>query len=59
MSLAELMTEIKQAGGEIWMDGDRLKFRAVPARLVPLIREHKAEIIALLAAESSPAVERP
>ncbi|MCK9188455.1 hypothetical protein [Acidithiobacillus sp.] len=42
------MTEIIQAGGEIWAEGDRLKFRDTPARLIPLIREHKAALLALL-----------
>ena len=50
MSAATLLAEIEQADGKIWMDGDRLKFRAVPARLVPLIRENKAELLALLSA---------
>ena len=56
MSAAEIITEIEQVGGEIWTDGDRLKFRDTPARLVPLIREHKAALLALLkdAPQSSP-----
>jgi len=48
MNAAEIITEIEQAGGEIWMDGDRLKFRDTPARLIPVIREHKAGLLALL-----------
>ena len=48
MSAAALLAEIGLADGKIWMDGDRLKFRAVPARLTPLIREHKAALLALL-----------
>ncbi|MEB8536553.1 hypothetical protein [Acidithiobacillus ferriphilus] len=50
MTTATLLAEIEQADGEIWMDGDRLKFRAVPARLIPAIREHKAALLALLSA---------
>lgn len=49
MNPASLMSEIEQAAGEIWMEGERLKFRAVPARLIPLIRENKAALLALLA----------
>ena len=48
MTAATLLAEIEQANGEIWTEGDRLKFRAVPARLIPLIREHKAALLALL-----------
>jgi hypothetical protein len=48
MTPAEIITEIEQADGEVWTDGDRLKFRAVPARLIPAIREHKAALLALL-----------
>jgi len=48
MTAATLLAEIIQAGGEAWAEGDRLKFRGVPARLVPLIREHKATLLALL-----------
>ncbi len=48
MTPAEIITEIEQDDGEVWTDGDRLKFRAVPARLIPAIREHKAALLALL-----------
>ena len=50
MNAAEIITEIEQADGKIWMDGDRLKFRDTPARLIPLIREHKAALLALVSA---------
>ena len=52
MSAAEVITEIEQAGGKIWIEGDRLKFRDTPARLAPLIREHKAALLALLKNET-------
>ncbi|MHB8236276.1 MAG: hypothetical protein ACYDDD_02270 [Acidithiobacillus ferrivorans] len=52
MNAAEIITEIEQADGKIWMDGDRLKFRDTPARLVPAIREHKAALLALLKNET-------
>ncbi|MEY2334270.1 hypothetical protein GL267_011950 [Acidithiobacillus ferrianus] len=48
MNGAEVITEIEQAGGKIWIEGDRLKFRDTPARLAPAIREHKAALLALL-----------
>ena len=48
MTPATLLAEIEQVGSEVWTDGDRLKFRAVPARLIPAIREHKAALLAIL-----------
>jgi len=53
MNGAEVITEIEQAGGKIWIEGDRLKFRDTPARLVPAIREHKAALLALLKGQRS------
>ena len=52
MTPAEVITEIEQAGGKIWIEGERLKFRDTPARLAPLIREHKAALLALLKNET-------
>ena len=46
MNAAEVIAEIKQAGGEIWAEGERLKFRDIPARLVPAIREHNTALLA-------------
>ena len=48
MTPAEVITEIVHLGGKIWTEGDCLKFRDVPARLVPAIRDHKAALLALL-----------
>ena len=48
MTPAEVITEIVHLGGKIWTEGDRLKFRDVPARLVPAIRDHKAALLVLL-----------
>ena len=53
MNAAEVIAEIKQAGGEIWAEGERLKFRDIPARLVPAIREHKTALLALLKEEQT------
>ena len=52
MTPAEVITEIVHLGGKIWTEGDRLKFRDVPARLVPAIRDHKAALLALLKNET-------
>lgn len=52
MTPAEIIAEIEQAGGKIWTEGERLKFRDTAARLIPLIREHKTELLALLKAET-------
>jgi len=51
MSATTLLAEIVQADGEIWAEGGRLKFRNVPARLVPSIREQKATLLVLLEAQ--------
>ncbi|MHB8247984.1 MAG: hypothetical protein ACYDB0_01995 [Acidithiobacillus sp.] len=48
MTPAEVITEIVHLGGEIWTEGERLKFRDIPVRLVPAIRDHKAALLALL-----------
>ena len=56
MTPAEVITEIVHLGGKIWAEGDRLKFRDVPARLVPAIRDHNAALLALLS--SSDRIER-
>lgn len=53
MNAAEIIIEIKQAGGEIWAEGERLKFRDITARLVPAIREHKTVLLALLKEEQT------
>lgn len=59
MNASALLAEIEQAGGKLWTEGDRLKFRAVPSRLVPAIREHKAELMALLQADSVEPLQPP
>ncbi len=48
MKAADLLAEIAQAGGTITAIGDRLKFQRVPARLVPVIKKNKAELLAEL-----------
>lgn len=58
MTPADLLAEIEQADGEVWAEGDRLKFRAVPARLIPAIREHKTALLALLSIATPDAYAR-
>ena len=53
MNATEVIAEIKQAGGEIWAEGERIKFRDIPARLAPAIREHKTALLALLKEEQT------
>lgn len=50
MSAAAVIQEIIQAGGEIWEEQGRVKFKGVPAHMVPLLRAHKAELLTLLSA---------
>ncbi|MHB8211558.1 MAG: hypothetical protein ACYDDP_09490 [Acidithiobacillus sp.] len=52
MMPAQIIVEIVEEGGEIRLEDGRLKVKAIPARLVPLIREHKAALLALLKAET-------
>ena len=56
MMPAQIIVEIVEEGGEIRLEDGRLKVKGIPARLVPLIREHKAALLALLkdAPQSSP-----
>ncbi|MBU2785039.1 hypothetical protein HAP93_04540 [Acidithiobacillus ferriphilus] len=58
MTAATLLAEIEQADGEIWTEGDRLKFRAVPARLIPAIREHKGALLSAPAHDDYATEER-
>lgn len=48
MKAADLLAEIAQAGGTITVIGDKLRFQRVPARLVPVIKKNKAELLAEL-----------
>ena len=50
MMPAQIIVDIVNAGGGIRLEDGRLKVKNVPARLVPLIREHKAALLALLSA---------
>lgn len=48
MMAAQIIVEIVEGGGEIRLEDGRLKVKGIPARLIPLIREHKAALLALL-----------
>jgi len=48
MMPAQIIVEIVEEGGEIRLEDGRLKVKGIPARLVPLVREHKAGLLALL-----------
>ena len=50
MMPAQIIVEIVEGGGAIRLDSGRLKVKGVPARLVPLIREHRVALMALLSA---------
>ncbi|PKY11548.1 hypothetical protein B1757_03850 [Acidithiobacillus marinus] len=51
---ADLLDTAQKSGATIWVEGGRLKFSGLPAGLIPRIREHKAELLALLST-SAPA----
>ncbi|BBF66703.1 hypothetical protein F6A13_08185 [Acidithiobacillus sp. 'AMD consortium'] len=48
MSAKKLLIEITKAGGTIAAEGDKLKFQGIPARLVHIIKQNKAELLAEL-----------
>lgn len=52
MTPAEIVAKVREAGGHILLAEGKLAARKVPASLVPLLREHKAEIVAYLAQET-------
>lgn len=52
MMPAQIIVEIVEEGGEIRLEDGRLKVKGIPARLAPLIREHKAALLALLKNET-------
>ncbi len=48
---AQIVMDVIEEGGEIRLEDGRLKVKGVPARLVPVIRERKTELLALLSAD--------
>nr|RNF61646.1 hypothetical protein EC580_08150 [Acidithiobacillus sulfuriphilus] len=53
MMPAQVIVEIAEEGGEIRLEDGRLKVKGIPARLIPLIREHKIALLALLREEEA------
>ncbi|WP_008315088.1 alpha/beta fold hydrolase [Leptolyngbya sp. PCC 6406] len=59
--LADLLTDLRQAGVQVWMEGDRLRYKAPKGALTPVLmeelRDRKLDIITFLktvAAETDP-----
>jgi amino acid adenylation domain-containing protein len=52
MNLVQLIEELSKRGVELWLDGERLRYRApegsLPPALLDLLREHKPGLIRLL-----------
>jgi hypothetical protein len=50
MTAEELLETVRQAGGEVWAAGDKLRYRLPYSahRLIPTMRELKLEILHLL-----------
>lgn len=62
MLAAEILTALQEAGTTARVDGEKLLVEPrnrVPAELVPEIREHKTEIVALLSSSLPAAFDRP
>jgi hypothetical protein len=60
--LTDLLTDLRQAGVQVWLDGDRLRYKAPKGALTPALmgelRDRKVDIIAFLktvAADTDPA----
>lgn len=51
MTALELIDEVQRIGGQLSANGDKLKYRLPPGeseRLVPILAEHKASLLAVL-----------
>jgi thioesterase domain-containing protein/acyl carrier protein len=60
--LAELLMDLRQVGAQVWLDGDRLRYKAPKGALTPALmgelRDRKTDIVAFLktvAADAAPA----
>ena len=59
MTVSDLITEVLQAGGQIWAAGDHLELEAprpLPSDLLERIKAHKAEILNALQTGSAAAL---
>lgn len=52
MIAAQIIVDVVHAGGGLQVDVGEIVARNVPSHLIPLIREHKAALMALLQADS-------
>jgi pyochelin synthetase len=52
MTATELLADLAQQGVQLWVEGDRLRYRAPKGALTPSLRDgllaHKSELLALL-----------
>ncbi|PKY10063.1 hypothetical protein B1757_12340 [Acidithiobacillus marinus] len=48
MKPAQIVVDIVDAGGAVWVEAGHLKAKRIPAHLIPHIRENKASLLALL-----------
>lgn len=48
MNAAQIIVDIVNSGGSIYMEDGRLKVKGIPAALVSVIKSHKVELMALL-----------
>ncbi len=57
MSPTDFLAEVRRRGAVLRLDGERICYRApdgvMTAKTVPYMQRHKAELIALLAAEAA------
>ena len=52
MKAAQIAVDITSAGGALWVEDGHLKAKSIPAHLIPVIRENKTALLALLKAEA-------
>jgi hypothetical protein len=48
MKPAQIVVNVVDAGGSLWIESGHLMAKRIPAHLIPHIREHKSELLALL-----------
>ncbi|MBU2766153.1 hypothetical protein HAP94_08085 [Acidithiobacillus ferrivorans] len=53
MIAAQIVVDIVESGGSIRLEAGRIKVSGIPAWLVPLLRAHKTELLALLSAPTT------
>lgn len=58
MNAAQIVVDIVNGGGSIYVEAGRLKVKGISDALVPVVKSHKAELMALLSAPT-PAPAQP